>query len=269
MFEIYKRCICEEKNIGMMEVIRKARLFDLPLNINYEPNMERDVVLSPYKYTWVEVINSFIGLDDNLPKIGVLIHQINKEELLKLPIENRQRLLLGIDKNIDEINYCHFYFIYISWINKSLGGRVCKSALDKNGKFLGWAQPAYHKQQEDLSGICFAVLKYLSFINISNINIQSIELEKKTRKHLLRNKSNQTHYYILTVTKPTIHKENNKTNSNEKLTLPLHQVRGHLADYTEGKGLFGKYNIRIWKPDFWRGDIEYGKINKDYKINAK
>lgn len=107
---------------------------------------------------------------------------------------------------------------------------------------------------------------FLRFVNLSNIIVDTEPLEAKTTKFIERRHSiNKTHYHILKVKKPSLTKRSGKI-GHEETPMPLHQVRGHLADYTQGKGLFGKYNIRVWVPEHWRGDLEYGQIRKDYKL---
>lgn len=46
----------------------------------------------------------------------------------------------------------------------------------------------------------------------------------------------------------------------------LHIVRGHFADYSAGRGLFGKYKGRYWVSAHLRGNPEVGVTEKDYDI---
>lgn len=48
--------------------------------------------------------------------------------------------------------------------------------------------------------------------------------------------------------------------------LRLHYVRGHAADYTQGRGLFGKYKVPIRKRPHYRGDPERGILHTDQWI---
>lgn len=43
----------------------------------------------------------------------------------------------------------------------------------------------------------------------------------------------------------------------------LHMRQGHFADFTRGKGLFGKYHVEVWVPPHWRGDARRGIINRE------
>lgn len=52
------------------------------------------------------------------------------------------------------------------------------------------------------------------------------------------------------------------------LQRALHICRGHFADYTEGKGLFGKVHGRFWVPAHVRGSLKEGVALKDYAVKA-
>lgn len=46
----------------------------------------------------------------------------------------------------------------------------------------------------------------------------------------------------------------------------LHTCRGHFKDYRHGSGLFGKHQDIYWFNEHKRGDADYGRIIKDYKL---
>lgn len=77
-------------------------------------------------------------------------------------------------------------------------------------------------------------------------------------------------YYTLNVRLPGQYKASASSGQrgNEQGLLRLHQVRGHLADYRQGKGLFGKYNGVFWVPSHVRGNAERGTIHKSYSLTA-
>jgi hypothetical protein len=49
----------------------------------------------------------------------------------------------------------------------------------------------------------------------------------------------------------------------------LHIVRGHIADYRSGAGLFGKHKVLVWMPMHFRGNQETGAIAKTYDGRPK
>jgi len=54
----------------------------------------------------------------------------------------------------------------------------------------------------------------------------------------------------------------------EKRELRFHRVRGHYADYTKGKGLFGNPNLRkqFWIEEHKSGDPEQGTVVSSYTV---
>lgn len=50
--------------------------------------------------------------------------------------------------------------------------------------------------------------------------------------------------------------------------VPLHLVRAHLADYRQGRGLFGKYRSLVWVPAHRRGYARLGAISKTYEART-
>jgi hypothetical protein len=64
------------------------------------------------------------------------------------------------------------------------------------------------------------------------------------------------------VTTASLREEDNRTG------VAFHIRRGHLADYTEGKGLFGKYHGKYWIPSMTVGDAEHGTVIKSYKLKG-
>jgi hypothetical protein len=48
----------------------------------------------------------------------------------------------------------------------------------------------------------------------------------------------------------------------------FHIRRGHFADYTKGKGLFGKYHGKYWIPSTAVGDKDYGTVLKSYRLEG-
>lgn len=52
------------------------------------------------------------------------------------------------------------------------------------------------------------------------------------------------------------------------LKKALHICRGHFANYSEEKPLFGKYAGQFWKPSHVRGSIEQGAVVKDYQVSG-
>jgi hypothetical protein len=283
MFEIYKRIIAGDfyivgggeedsyyENLKklVMNGLQKSKLFWLDKYIPINKSSQCDTLFSPYPFVYVEFgeIDKFpikhktqkgcaywfcfselkgVNLTkykEEYPELAMKISKLSDDDLFLEAIEFH---------DLDNDIVCDFLHCFVT-----AKGNLENICWQSNNS---WAEIEIKKLE--------ALFSFLRLINLGNIKIQSEEIERKTKIHLKKNKSNQTHYHILTVTKPSIQKKSEKNNGEKKESaLPLHQVRGHLADYTQGNGLFGKYNIRLWIPDHWRGDIQYGKVSKDYKL---
>lgn len=55
---------------------------------------------------------------------------------------------------------------------------------------------------------------------------------------------------------------------NNGIAKAMHICRGHFADYTRGKGLFGKHRVEVFVPEHVKGRREKGVVIKDYNINT-
>lgn len=49
----------------------------------------------------------------------------------------------------------------------------------------------------------------------------------------------------------------------------MHLCRGHFADYTKGKGLFGKHKVEVFVPEHVKGRPQKGVVVKDYSISSE
>ena len=117
----------------------------------------------------------------------------------------------------------------------------------------------------DMRCDCATVCNFLALINASNISCPQKQFE--CNHHTMRRLTNKnaTRYHVLKIHKPgqKINKDT-ATGENEG-KMPLHVVRGHLADYTEN-GLFGKYFGTFFIPSHVRGNEKNGKVTKDYAL---
>lgn len=55
----------------------------------------------------------------------------------------------------------------------------------------------------------------------------------------------------------------------QKGIMPFHLCRGHFAEYTAEKPLFGKHVGRFWIPPHVKGKKERGEVIKDYRVEDK
>ncbi len=107
----------------------------------------------------------------------------------------------------------------------------------------------------------------LNFLHCKNVKAEEIAYPKKTIKHHRRaGKPFFEKYYVLDIDKQKSHLNTQGNAEEEGLAKAFHICRGHFKTYTEKNPLFGKYTGTYWWTDFTRGDIEVGKIHKDYTI---
>lgn len=112
--------------------------------------------------------------------------------------------------------------------------------------------------------ICFLTLSFCNCHNVTMAYAHASEKEKKTIKALCKQPA--ASYRVLNIDPMrTILRTEGRLDT-EGMQRALHVCRGHFADYTQGKGLFGKLHGRFWIPDHERGNAEVGKIEKDYNI---
>jgi hypothetical protein len=106
-----------------------------------------------------------------------------------------------------------------------------------------------------------------AFMSCKNVAMVPKEPDPKLAKaRQRRNKPPLTKYYTLEI-EPMKQVLRTEGKSEEVgLKKALHICRGHFANYSEDKPLFGKVSGRFWIPAHVRGSGDAGEIKKDYKI---
>ncbi len=110
----------------------------------------------------------------------------------------------------------------------------------------------------------------VSFMHCKNVKSNKIEHPKALQKARLRRKKLPlVEYHILEIS--PIKKILNEVGQAETqgFKQALHICRGHFKDYSNGSGLFGKYQGLYWWEDQIRGSAKEGIIMKDYKIKTE
>jgi hypothetical protein len=108
-----------------------------------------------------------------------------------------------------------------------------------------------------------AVLLALSFLNCRNVTT----VEREAPRQLRRREPVATWTYrVIEIQAMKRRLDEVKASADGTLQRALHICRGHFAEYSEDKPLFGKIVGRIWKPQHIRGDVASGVRVKDYKL---
>src|SRR6266508_28465 len=104
-------------------------------------------------------------------------------------------------------------------------------------------------------------------------NVEAVEVhpnQKLQHARVRRGRRPFSIHHKLKITVPRSSQHFEKTRDEEKLQTILqrfHTVRGHIAEYTEERKLFGKIAGRFWIPEHVRGSRDKGEITKDYIID--
>lgn len=115
------------------------------------------------------------------------------------------------------------------------------------------------------------VIMSLSLMNVKNIELREHKHDKKLQNaRQKKGKLPLVKVHTLEISAPGIKQVGGSSSEKQNSgTMPLHLVRGHLADYREGRGLFGKHKGVFWMPAHMRGSIENGIVKKRYRIKGE
>lgn len=111
---------------------------------------------------------------------------------------------------------------------------------------------------------------FTALLGVRNIRTTELALPRSSRRQLQRASAPPwVRYKTLCVDLPSRGASDGTSHRSAPLSdLALHLVRGHLADYRQGPGLFGKYRTMVWVPMHTRGSAEHGAVAKVYDVNV-
>ena len=115
----------------------------------------------------------------------------------------------------------------------------------------------------------FPFLFAFSLANCKNVTTSLVHPpEKLSRAYQRRHGMPLSRYYTLNIEpmKKVLREEGKAESHGLKHALSV--CRGHFVNYTEGKGLFGKYHGQFWIPQHVRGSASHGVVTKDYAVSA-
>ena len=170
----------------------------------------------------------------------------------------------------------HFYTTKHRW--NSFGG--IEFFVNNNGKrmegFYSFTDPDITKvcREDSLRKDCetiailYGFLNHLTYFIVSILNCKNVSVEVKKKGEKCYRKKGEKVYHNIVHIKPL--KSNKKYIGEEHHTMDkraFHIRRGHFADYTKGKGLFGKLNGVFWFDDTLVGNVKNGIVNKEYTVD--
>lgn len=115
--------------------------------------------------------------------------------------------------------------------------------------------------------IITSLLLMCSCKNIEYVDTEHQTTKKERNAYRLRGLFAPISYKSVRINPHAMHKYTNGCGIPGTLgSVPLHLCRGHFAEYTEERKLFGKYVGRYWIPPHVRGNPELGTVEKDYEV---
>jgi hypothetical protein len=120
---------------------------------------------------------------------------------------------------------------------------------------------------EMICGAEYSVLHTFARMNCHNVKLVPMAAgAPKPSKKALHPPFSVWHEIVVTGL-PELRRELGETApEGEKREIRFHKIRGHYADYTKGKGLFGKYKVRIWVEEHTAGSAERGTVTSSYTV---
>jgi hypothetical protein len=114
---------------------------------------------------------------------------------------------------------------------------------------------------------CDPALLAICFMHCKNVQRVEHDPHKKATQKRNRHSCRVKHYTLQIDPMRKILETEGGINENG-LKKALHICRGHFKDFSQGKGLFGKYKGVYWWADQTRGSIQNGIVNKDYEVTS-
>lgn len=111
---------------------------------------------------------------------------------------------------------------------------------------------------------------FTALLAVRNIGVADVKLPRAARRRAERQALEDggpppwVEYKTLALTLPNARREGSARPADAAAPIPFHLVRGHLADYRQGPGLFGKWKTVVWVPMHSRGFQRVGAIAKSY-----
>lgn len=109
-----------------------------------------------------------------------------------------------------------------------------------------------------------------SWLLLSCNNVTTVEIHPSTRRKKAENDSSRIIYREITIAVPPCSRSRpGGKPRDDEAGVAFHVRRGHFADYTKGKGLFGKHHGRYWIPPTTAGNVAHGEVIKSYSLGGE
>lgn len=242
-------------------------------------------VISPFRWVWMEY---------NIPKIwkikvdnkwqlhrtqypdetrcGVLILQDSLPEnyVGSTPLESY--LLSTFKEGLSDYKpprFLQYTYYFISDRERLKTPMTCNTYVDEDGRILGtmakWDDVVGNESgaQNFQRTWGYSVYFSISLMHCKNVRVDDSPMPEKVIKKRL--KSGKPYVPFKTIYIDSIRKQSKESHSGQhvggSVMRAIDILRGHFKDYTQGKGLFGKYHGRFWWNE--RASVISGR---EYKI---
>lgn len=146
--------------------------------------------------------------------------------------------------------------------------------LDKQGDCIAHYMSPWPSHGENmppkalLGAILLWAMHTFARMNCHNVKVLPMKAGAPSAKQLKKHGPPATVWHEIVVTSlPELRRARGECPPDgEKRELRFHRVRGHYADYTKGKGLFGKLKIRIYVDEHEAGNAELGRVASGYRV---
>jgi hypothetical protein len=224
----------------------------------------------PYQFMWIEAIaTDHLGVSQRIAAILKRWEGPMVRELLAAMPPQEMVTLLSSAHRIVNTKFLAEYQGLISTTGFGLYG------LDLDDNAIAVAVHPYDESDpsfptEILNVRMGWVLHTIARMNCANAKLMPIDngRPQKNHRHDKRPPSSVWHEIQVTAA-PTIRYGAAPGGEEGETHVRFHWVRGHYADYTKGRGLFGKESLRkvFWIPEHQAGKEELGTVVSSYQVH--
>lgn len=226
----------------------------------------------PYQWIWIEAIY-------NGRRYGALVQRMGVSDLEAMIADLRIRFLAKARETAEFIRESRPATVVraFAWFEAS-GQAACEAEivywLNAAGDLLGsYRMPHPSPTLEDRPLVIYRIrcVEFWILHTFARLNCHNVVLEKRqgdVRKRRARKSPTAplTVWHEIVVRRGPELRYAPAAVDGEKQDIRFHKVRGHYADYTKGKGLFGKWKVRIWVEEHAAGSRECGEVVASYTV---
>jgi hypothetical protein len=255
-------------DLDKAEIFRIQNVADYMMNgtPQEEWSLENDFpnIAPPFEIFWMEytllsTLNSE-GIIKNIPDAGNKIGFLFRSK--KITHKGWAMIAAFFCKEKNEIIHGNDMF---SLIGVDADGKIGKTDEDLPALMFMFKTPPKNSEiaRSLLQNYIQPVFLAISFLHCKNVKIVKNNPVRGRRRN--RNQP-KIDYHTLEIEpmKQILRQEGNSEETG--LQRALHICRGHFKDYTNGRGLFGRYRDVFWWDSQVRGHSEAGIVLKDYDI---